>query len=185
MHLTRILLDDRAVIGFRRPKNISDILCRSDIKLDSPFVNKNALPICPQLGRCKHCPRLNKTGKIWSNHTGRKYLIPKKITCRSSNVIYCINCMTCGMQYVGQTKNELRQRVNNHLSTIRNRVDTPVARHFNRIHNETNNPSIKLSILQLIRSNDQRMDLISRNKWENIWIGRLCTISPFGLNIQD
>ena len=159
-----------------------DLLCRSDIKTDHLIPNK--LPYCRLLGKCTHCPRLNKSGRIISNSTKRKYLIPKKVTCRSNNLIYCIECRDCGIQYVGQTKNELRVHINNHMNTIRNNQDTPVARHCAK-HEMQIKPRLIVSILQLIRSSDRPDDSSERNKWENIWIGRLNTVSPNGLNIQD
>ena len=110
-------------------------------------------------------------------------MTPKRVTCRSANVIYCIECDSCGLQYVGQTKNQLRKHMNNYFSTIRNSYDTLVAHHLNKKHN-LYIPKITVTILQLIRSSDNK-DNDMRNIWENIWIGRLNTIAPKGLNIQD
>ena len=99
---TRQLLDFDILIGHRHPKNLSDWLCRSDVRLCNPFGITNKFPYCPHPGRCTHCPRLNKTGYVRSHSTNRKYKCMKKISCRSSNLIYCIQCKLCGLQYVGQ-----------------------------------------------------------------------------------
>ena len=178
---TRSLLNTAYIVGFRRPKNLSDILTNSDIKTKT---SDTFYPVCPLMGRCTHCPRVNKSGKIYSHSTGRKYLTLKKISCRSSNLIYYIQCKLCGIQYVGQTRNQLRNRMNNHISSIRTCSETPVAWHFNNAHNIKNKPPIVVTIVQLISTSKDR-ELFLRNKWENIWIGRLHTISPKGLNIQD
>ena len=37
--------------------------------------------------------------------TGCKYSCKHNISCKSSNLIYCISCKTCQKQYIGQTKN--------------------------------------------------------------------------------
>ena len=39
-----------------------------------------------------------------------------------------IQCQICKIQYVGQTKNKILQRINQHYSSIRNKLETPVAR---------------------------------------------------------
>ena len=154
-----------------------DLLCTPDNHRSSKI---NSLKtFCPRPGKCQHCPRLNKTGTIISASTGRKYKTLKKISCHSSNLIYCIECTTCHAQYVGQTKNQLRIRMTNHLSTIRTKGDTPVARHFNMHQN------FNITILQLIRDIPNVNSQDSRNKWENNWIARLNTIVPHGLNIMD
>ena len=141
-------------------------------------------PLCPRILTCAHCRRLDHSGRIISHSTNRKYKCIKKGTCRSSNLIYCIECNLCQKQYVGQTKNQLRVRMNNHLSTIRNSGDTPVARHF-ECHNMTSNPQLTVYILQLIRGNDEFLEQQLRNDWENIWIARLYTLVPKGMNIHD
>ena len=109
-------------------------------------------------------------------------MCPKKISCRSKNLIHCISCKNCGLQYVGQTRNELRQRMNSHISTINTKGNTPIARHMN---DHDDKLALKVHILQLIRSDDVLSDQLNRNKWENIWMSRLYTIVPKGLNIMD
>ena len=168
--------------GFRRPKNLGDLICRSDVRLENPFTYKNRFPFCPHPGRCTHCPRLNKSGYITSSSTGRKFKCMKEVSCRSQNLIYCIECKLCGKQYVGQTKNQLRVRMNNHCSSIRTNADTPVSRHYN-MHGHIS--ALNFTVLQLIRSSDKEREQDVRNSCENIWIARLHTITPNGLNIQD
>ena len=174
---TRSLLSIPIVFGFRKPKSISDHLVRTDILND--IVKKSFPPKCNRFLHCHHCNRLknkNSKGLIKSHSVGHEYKIPTKVTCCSSNVIYCIECIECGIQYVGQTKNKILKRMNNHLSDIRLKKETPVARHFNRHKCELN-----VYILQILKQNDP----ILCDKWEDYWIARLYTISPKGLNILD
>jgi hypothetical protein len=44
---------------------------------------------------CRYCPNLNKTGEITSSVTGKKYRCMHNVSCRSSNLIYCITCRRC------------------------------------------------------------------------------------------
>ena len=63
--------------------------------------------------------------------TGKEETCMKKILCRSSNLIYCITCNVCGMQYVGQTMRRLRNRFYNHYFHIRESIqDKAVSRHM-------------------------------------------------------
>ena len=181
---TRILSNTPIIIGYRRPKNLQEILCRTDIvKLD--YLSQNKLPLCSNPFKCRHCPRLNKTGSIQSSSTGRKYKCMKKVSCNSKNLIYCITCILCKKQYVGQTKNQIRIHMNQHLSTIRTKSDTPVSRHFNsHEYKFKEDPPLKVTILQLIRG-DNNDNASLRDKWEEIWISRLYSLVPNGLNIKD
>ena len=101
--------------------------------------------------------------------------------CTSSNLIYLIQCKLCNMQYVGQTRNKIVTRLNQHYSTIRTAQETPVSRHF-RSHQCKEPYPVRIYILSLIKA-DNAQEL--RNKWERIWMARLSTYVPYGMNIQD
>ena len=42
-----------------------------------------------------------------------------------SNLIYIINCSECGLQYIGETKRPLRQRMYEHFKSVRNYTNQP------------------------------------------------------------
>ena len=157
---TRPLVNSTIIFGNTRPKNIQEMITKADISLKSKI--KRVPPRCHRLLKCRHCPKICKKGKITSTSTSRTYKIPHRITCNSTNVIYCIECEECHKQYVGQTRNKFLIRVNQHLNDIQHNRDTPVARHFNNIHKA----DTILYILQLIKKDKVR----ERNKWENYWI---------------
>jgi hypothetical protein len=60
--------------------------------------------------RCRYCPKLDKSGEIVSKTTGIRHECMKNISCRSSNLIYCITCKICNIQYMGQTSLRLKDR---------------------------------------------------------------------------
>ena len=125
---------------------------------------------------CRHCPRKDKSGTV-------KSLV--NVTCNSSNLIYMIECTICGIQYVDQTKNKILSRINQHYSSIKNMVDTPVSRHINSHSFEGFYP-VRIYILTLIREDaDSTEGTENRNKWENYWMARLYSYVPKGLNIKD
>ena len=142
---TRELLSTNIVYGHYRPKNLSDFLVHSDVAI-KPNI-KYVPPKCHKPFKCIHCPHLIKKGMIVSTSTSRKYKIPRTITCNSQNLIYCIECNLCKKQYVGQTKNKLLTRINQHRGDIKHKRETPVSRHFN-----DHICDYSLYILQLINS---------------------------------
>ena len=41
---------------------------------------------------------------IKSKVTNYKYMTHTNITCQFTNLIYCIECLSCGKNYIGQTQ---------------------------------------------------------------------------------
>ena len=65
--------------------------------------------------RCKTCKNI-EGDSFCSNTTGKQYTVKSReavITCATKNVIYLIGCKKCGIQYVGETSQALRSRMNN------------------------------------------------------------------------
>ena len=90
---TRDLHDRSVRIGYRRTKNLKDILVKT--KLTTDAICSDQPRIKPDLTckarNCRYCPKLEKGGKITSNTTGRKYYAKTNVTCNSNNVVYCIS----------------------------------------------------------------------------------------------
>ena len=168
--------------GYKKPKSLQDILVHTNI-----FGNSSRRMPKPKCNRkkCRHCPLIDKSGEVTSNSTGRKYRSMVNVMCNSSNLIYLIECTICKIQYVGQTKNKILVRMNQHYSSIKNKLETPVSRHFNSHTFEGFYP-IRIYILTLIREDADSIEgSEQRNKWENYWMARLYSYVPKGLNIKD
>jgi len=129
-------------------------------------------------------PFLDKTGLITSFNKNKKYFSRSKAYCMSHNVIYCIQCNTCGKQYVGQTKRDFRVRFKEHLNDLKkSKIDEdklPVAKHLTRPDHTGKIDQITCFILDFIKapSNSDKA-LLERNKKERIWISRLDTSFGF------
>ena len=52
------------------------------------------------------------------------------MTCATKNVIYLIICKKCGIQYVGETSQALRSRMNNHRQRLNQMCDLFLYQHF-------------------------------------------------------
>ena len=110
----------------------------------------------------------------------------KNISCRSSNLIYCITCTRCGAQYVGQTSLRLKDRFVHHFYTVEKPDLTKVVgRHFAAPdHRELADMSI--SVLEFIKKAPKSPAAgIIRDRVERKWMNLLRTLAPQGLNIED
>jgi hypothetical protein len=135
---------------------------------------------------CRYCPKLNKSGKIRSTITGKTYNCMKNVSCRSSNLIYCITCKTCNKQYVGQTLLRLKGRFVHHFYTV-NKPDKskPVGKHFSQLdHHDIDD--MEIHVLEFVSKppRSQAAEQI-RDRVEKRWIHLLRTPAPGGLNIED
>ena len=115
---TKPLVNAKIIFGRRRPPNLKDNLICSRLPPGPDDITPD-WPTCKSGARCRHCPRLNNSAKITSHSTGRSFTSTFSACCQSKNLIYCISCTLCSIQYVGQTITPLMTRINNHLSTIR------------------------------------------------------------------
>ena len=59
-----------------------------------------------------------KTVKAFATKTA--VTINAVATCETSNVVYCISCKKCNIQYIGKTERELKERIGEHRGSINN-----------------------------------------------------------------
>ena len=125
----------------------------------------------------KLCKDIKASSTFSSHVTGKTYQIRQSVDCTSTNVVYLIECRTCGIQYVGETKNDTRERMRNHRSTIKHHTkhtDKPVSSHFSR-HKD----GFTVTIIECLKSQSK----FRRLHRERFWINMLQTNQPSGLNI--
>ena len=186
---TRTLHERRFVTGFRRLPNIKDILVNAKVNetnsLPSPHPTKPKSGEKCKYRNCRFCPKIDRSGRITSTFSGREYATKGRVDCKCSNLIYCITCNKCKIQYVGQTMNSLQSRFGTHYSLILKESPThSVARHFLRDdHNGLSDMTIH--IVDFIHANPRSpKGKALRKKIEINWIHRLRTQTPIGLNIE-
>ena len=81
--------------------------------------------------RCNTCTLGTFGTSIPITSKGSTFTIKDHLTCKSSNVIYCLTCKKCHDQYIGETDQELHCRQRGHLSDIRkNKEGLPYVEHF-------------------------------------------------------
>ena len=185
---TRDLHDRSVRIGYRRPKNLKDILVKTKLTTDATCSDqpRTKPDLTCKARNCRYCPKLEKGGKITSKTTGRKYYAKTNVTCNSNNVVYCISCKRCGKQYVGQTKNSLKQRFQSHFYYIAHDAEkTEVSRHFNR-EGHKGLDDVSIHVLEFIHHGPQSEGAVdTRLSKEFDWIHRIRSQIPLGMNAID
>ena len=168
------------VLAFRRPRNLRDLIVRAEVPpLDtSPSAKFGTFKCTSKCVVCK--THVRETDSFNGNSSGTTHKTYGSITCTTSNIIYLISCQVCNVQYVGETKNTLKKRIYGHRSTIKTgKMDTPVGHHFNLPDHSISD----MSVLG-IESLGHRSDTVRLSR-EKMWMKRLRTIQPHGLNIQE
>ncbi|CAJ0933463.1 unnamed protein product [Ranitomeya imitator] len=117
----------------KRAPNLRDTLVKADIGTST--VTRQLFLNTPRKGTfpCLHCAQCNNVLKgdtITHPRSGKEYKIHGFFTCNSSYVVYVLKC-PCGLLYVGETSQSIRDRVSKHKSTIRcNNLLLPIPHHF-------------------------------------------------------
>ncbi|XP_051774701.1 nuclear GTPase SLIP-GC-like isoform X4 [Erpetoichthys calabaricus] len=129
--------------------------------------------------KCELCEKHLKNIRIFTSTTKQKsHEIKDVFTCKSSSVIYVIECQKpdCKKQYVGKTRNSLKSRFSRHKSDVSRKCSLPVYEHFNSKGHSFQD----LKIFPI----EQHDDLEMLDKSEIFWIKTLGTQYPDGLNLE-
>jgi hypothetical protein len=124
---THSLYQTRFIAGHGRSPNHRDILVRAKLSPDGPTTippgvaaqTPHTKPKCNRRP-CRYCNRLDRSGSIRSHVANRTYTTKTNVDGKSSNIIYCLTCTPCGLQYVGQTKRQLCAHLSEHFYDINN-----------------------------------------------------------------
>ena len=161
-------------VVLKRNPNLRDMLIKAD--LNPPTSVRGSHP-CNK--PCSTCKFMTSAIKFTSTATQKEYRIRLAANCSSHNVIYRIQCTKCSKQYIGQTSNTIHTRLLQHLGTIRNRIDTPIANHFNQ------DDHVAAHVTTLVIDRPQRREHNTRLRHKSAWIHELITMAPSGINIQE
>ncbi|CAJ0944644.1 unnamed protein product [Ranitomeya imitator] len=126
--------NDTPIMCYKKPSNLRNLLVRADIGSDRPSYTQKTL-VTQKRGTfpCLHCMQCSNItrGESFSHpRSGKLFNINGFFTCNSSYVIYLIKC-PCGLGYVGETTQHIRDRISQHKSTIRcQKLMLPIPAHF-------------------------------------------------------
>lgn len=120
---------------------------------------------------CKNCQYMKPTDEF-EDHSGEKHKVQHPITCKTSNLVYLIQCKKCNKKYVGESGNPLHIAMNDH----RSKKTRPVAAHFCQDDHS-------MEDLEVIGIETGFEDTEARQAKKSEWISTLETIEH-GLNTQ-
>ena len=107
---------------------------------------------------------------------------PKRyLTCKISNIIYCIICKKGKKQYIGQALRTLGCRMYEHKYDVKSFLTkkSPVSKHFNMKGHASSD--MKFSVVEWINQDPETSKDLG-SKRENFWIRTFRSLHPFGLN---
>ena len=93
------------------------------------------------------CKNIQCTQKFRSTHTGEKIIIYCNANCKTENIIYLLECAMCGLQYIGETKQQLSKRLNGHRSDANCKPDLPLSRHLRSTGHHDSFGKLKVTII--------------------------------------
>lgn len=167
------------IVSFRRNTNIRATLIQSEQK-----IRRNGYSVrCTQKGTkkrgrpCKLCSHMGQVDKLHNINSGKSCLIEGG-NCSTKNVIYAAECRKHKQLYVGYTSTTLSQRFNKHRSDAKHDPDaTELGRHFFESHDCDFDRDLTVHILQNVEGDHNTLEF-----YENVWMTRLDTREPRGLN---
>jgi len=187
---TSEVFQSRPMIGYRRPKNLSETLVKAQVEYPPNLCATTGCPLAFQydscdLVNCRKCKRFNPRLHFNSSTTKRRYRKPgNPADCESRNLVYLITCKYCHKQYVGETKQTLHARTYQHSYSVRKDLNTPVARHFQNPNCKWDEASVEC--IEALRGDPDDNLYVSQKRLtrELYWIVELCTLTPYGLNVK-
>lgn len=113
----------------KRARNLDDTLVQSEFVR---MQNRNWLTDMPRLkamypcGHCGMCCYVERPGVFTDSERKHEFEIQHFINSATTRVLYILKC-PCKKLYVGKTKHQLRIRISEHLKSIRQKEETPMA----------------------------------------------------------
>ena len=155
---------------YRRNKNLRNTLMNTHNK---GIVSKGCEPCNDK--RCLCCKHVQTAVQIESTSSRFTFQILGKFNCKSANVIYCIECRQCKVQYIGETSQEFHCRFNLYRTDILHKKDLDIIKHYTSDNHTIDD--MKIYIIQgNFKSNRQRQYR------ESFLIHKFNTVLPNGLN---
>ena len=128
----------RRRVVYRQPPNLRLLLVQSRFR-ELPFPGEGRPPLdkgCHKCERrrCVTCSVIKVTTSFTSKNSGRTYNIRYNLDCRSSWVIYLIQCKVfgCGRQIIGRSWRETRQRHYGHRQQFKHSI-SELGKHFSEL----------------------------------------------------
>ena len=172
-------------------KNLRDI-----IGGNKHFDNKKILNVKKfNKGKCQpcftrsinlYCKQRKTCSTFQSAFNKNTFLIRHKVTCKSSCVIYLMECCLCEKsQYVGKSEYRVNFRINTHRNDVWRTDGPPCDKHFQMPGHNFNTHAKFIITEEVYNKSLSKLKIRSLLEHrEDFWILKLQTLSPEGLNIS-
>ena len=139
LKLNNTFKDYKLKLSYKQPKSLLSLL-------QNKKQNIKGVEKCDDK-RCKCCLHL-LTGKEFTIN-GEKYSIRANMSCHSSNIIYMLKCNGCSDFYIGQSGDQLKNRMTVHRQHVNHPMSAPlnVSKHISRCAKDIADP--KFMVLPL------------------------------------
>ena len=165
------MLPNPPMVAFRRNSRFKDRLVHSRHG-PPPFIQEESR----NSTRCFIQSQMNNSGLITNSNGTKSYKVAGG-PCTQSNVVYAAECTKHHLLYVGQTSTPLNARFNGHRSDIAKKPDScQLPKHFST-HGCCFEKDLRITILEKNLENEEM-----RKTREDVWISRLNSLTPHGLN---
>jgi len=141
---------------------------------------------------CATCDIIIECSNVTKKNSNQTFGIIGKLDCSSRNIIYVVHCTFCAKQYIGETANPLRMRMNGHRSDINTKQATSALYcHLEWHLLETSNfhdcdinldSYLVTPIEQIQKLGNTNLTRFAQIRQETYWIDTLDTLAPKGLN---
>ena len=171
---------EKLVAGNKCYVQTEDIIIHPLTEYLSNNINQNGVT------SCHTCNIFINDQSFKSNLTGKEYktISYDRLSCSSTNLIYGIHCVHCGLVYVGETGRSLRSRMNGHRSAIKKGGQSLLHRHFHQPDHSVDD--MRVQIREKIYHSSENPTLLTsiRRTRELFSIEQLFKAKPYGFNDQ-
>ena len=178
------LFTEEPMFAFRRNKTIKNLLGRNKFNPLPPrgITSTGSSEPCTPDKKLKCCKHVNETTTFKSNITGKSYTIRHTSNCKSSNIIYLLECTLCSKQYVGKAETQFFYRLNNYRREVTLSDPSPSAKHF-KLQDHSFEQHARYTLIERIERPDNLQNKrVYMEKREDFWITTLKTLHPYGIN---
>ena len=176
----REVFPEPPVTACRRCMDLKDLLVRARLATSNNCDGRGCTRC--EKSRCKMCKSVSESDSFYSHATSKEYKSNFSFNCDSSGVVYLLDCVVCGVQYVGSTNTPFRLRFNNYKACYRryrSGSSVPQMVFFRHFSEEGHHGFVEdIHVIAIDK-------LIGRGRMrESFWQHKLYTFTPRGLNLR-
>ena len=112
-----VMKDKKVVAARRQPQNVKSLLFRPRFETNSHHSCGSVLPCRKDASRgktrgrpCKCCDAIRECNSFCFEGSSEPFELRFHFTCDTKNVLYLVTCLGCGLDYIGKTEREVRER---------------------------------------------------------------------------